>query len=285
VVEGSAPIDGTYTGVSFVVRDAFKTTDHPFYGQGFPVGYVVNGSQGPELILTVGYTYTFVVNSLCNHPMYFSSSITGQGDAEITEGVVAANRAMICGGATVTFTPGVDLIGTPVYYQCRVHSKMGYKITIKPETICNKYSRALTLTNVQLVTTVVTGAFTQLVAPTSPLLGFFDGTYNAVNYTNPANAAATTNLANHLVQFFGAALGCTDPSYPPYTGNTDLHAVHIALPIGSFEFSAFNNIVIGVMAGAGVSQGAGAGVAQGAGAGAGVSHGAGAGVATRCRPH
>jgi hypothetical protein len=131
---------------------------------------------------------------------------------------------------------------------------MGYKITIKPETICNKYSRALTLTNVQLVTTVVTGAFTQLVAPTSPLLGFFDGTYNAVNYTNPANAAATTNLANHLVQFFGAALGCTDPSYPPYTGNTDLHAVHIALPIGSFEFSAFNNIVIGVMAGAGVSQ-------------------------------
>jgi len=60
-------------------------------------------------------------------------------------------------------------------------------------------------------------------------------------------------LAGHLVQFFGAALGCNDPTFPAYTGRSDMRVVHAILPIGTNEFDVFNGAVISTLAEAGVA--------------------------------
>jgi len=122
-------------------------------------------------------------------------------------------------------------------------------------SICDRYSVALGLTNVQLVTAVVTGTFNAAVMPGSLIEGFFNGTVPAGSIDFVTNAAQKSRLFNDLVGFFGQTtiLGCTDTDYPAYNASTDLHAIHQDMPIGTAEFEAFNSDLIGVLKASGVS--------------------------------
>jgi hypothetical protein len=120
-------------------------------------------------------------------------------------------------------------------------------------SICDRYSRLLGVTNVQLVSLVVEKTF-EAALGSSTLVGFFDGTVPAGSTDFTTNTAAATALSNSLVAFFGAALSCTDPGFPVYNGGT-MKAVHANMPIGLKEFNTFNSALLGVLASAGVAQG------------------------------
>ena len=57
---------------TFVVSSRVKTPTSNTFGQGFPVGYTVNGIETPEINVIAGKTYNFTVLSACNHPFYTS---------------------------------------------------------------------------------------------------------------------------------------------------------------------------------------------------------------------
>jgi len=123
-------------------------------------------------------------------------------------------------------------------------------------TICNRYSGALGVSNYGLVSTVVSGVFANVSSAGSPLLHFFDGT--TVNF--PGNmmidfrvaGTSQTTLVAHLIQFFGAALGCDDGTIGTYAGAT-MSASHSFMTINNANFNYFNQVVLGVMGGAGVT--------------------------------
>jgi hypothetical protein len=109
------------------------------------------------------------------------------------------------------------------------------------DSICDKYSKALAITNKQLVIAVVQGTVKNVVAAGAPTKKYFDGTkpVGSVNYLNPANGPALAALAESLVSFFGGALACSDGTISPYTGPT-MSRVHQPLGISSGEFNFFN---------------------------------------------
>jgi len=121
-------------------------------------------------------------------------------------------------------------------------------------SICDKYSKALNLTNLKLVTTVVSGTVGKVTASGTNTLKYFDGTKPAgsTNFLDAKNAASLKALSDSLVSFFGGALGCTDGTITAYTGPT-LAKVHSKMGISGAEFDFFNSQVIVVLAGAGVS--------------------------------
>jgi len=125
------------------------------------------------------------------------------------------------------------------------------------QTFCDFYSAATGKSQLQLLNDVVGGVISKLVADSSPVLKYFNGVKppGSINYLDPNNAPLLTRLQNHIVQFFGApfALSCSDPSFPPYAGNPDMAAVHKHMGINDAEFDFFNEQVIAVIAGAGVS--------------------------------
>jgi hypothetical protein len=99
-----------------------------------------------------------------------------------------------------------------------------------------------------------------LVKAGSPTLTFFDGTTNSranggsVNNNHPAgsgtaspnylaNPDALNYLVDHLVSFFGSALGCTGYAFPAYTGVTSMKAVHAGMQINAAVFNYFNEQV------------------------------------------
>jgi len=127
--------------------------------------------------------------------------------------------------------------------------------TLAQDSICDKYSQALNLTNQQLVKTVVDGVVQKIVQPGTVTKKYFDGTKPAgsTNFLDPANKDALNALVASLVQFFGAGLGCSDGTITPYTGPS-MDKVHQPMGIQSGEFNSFNEAVISVLAGAGVSD-------------------------------
>jgi len=122
------------------------------------------------------------------------------------------------------------------------------------DTICEKYSKALGVTQTQLMNTIVTAVVTAEVSDPAIKL-FFDGTLppGSVNFLN--NQSAFNRLAMNLVAFFGAAIGCNDPNFPAYRGNKDMKAVHKFMPIDYDTFEMFNTIFIGALAKLGVDGG------------------------------
>jgi len=123
-------------------------------------------------------------------------------------------------------------------------------------TICNRYSGALNLRNYDLVNTVVLGVFTNITTAGSPLISFFDG--STINFPGAtkvnfiAAGASQTTLVAHLIQFFGAALGCSDGTIGTYAG-ANMTASHNFMIINNANFNYFNQAVLGVMRGAGVT--------------------------------
>jgi len=121
-------------------------------------------------------------------------------------------------------------------------------------SICDRYSKALSVTNKELVSTVVTGVFTAITADGAPTLKYFNGVKPAgsMNYLNPKNKLALDGLSNGLVSFFGTALMCSDETLPPY-GGPNMKAVHKIMRINEAEFNFFNVQVIQVLRNAGVT--------------------------------
>jgi len=58
-------------------------------------------------------------------------------------------------------------------------------------------------------------------------------------------------LRNHLIEFFGAALGCTDRTIGIYNGRS-LKDAHRGIPINLASFKEFNSAVTATMTAAGV---------------------------------
>jgi truncated hemoglobin YjbI len=240
---------------TFTVTTAFKTAAHPYFQQGFAVGYKIDNSENPNIALYVGRTYTFYYNGSCIHPLYISSDPSGQGVGVVTDGITKPPQ--VCRDTpNLVWKPTAAQVGQTFYYQCVTHSKMGWQIQVTEEPFCDKYSRLLGVTNEALVSNVVGDVFVNLTKPNADLLEFFDGTTppGSTDFTDPANSAATNKLAANLVAFFGIALGCPDPAFPKYNGNPDMKVVHQNIPIGQAEFDSFNNLVIAVMAQKGVSK-------------------------------
>jgi len=120
-------------------------------------------------------------------------------------------------------------------------------------SICNKYSVPGNMNNLGLVTAVINGVLAAAVNPANGLLQFFNGTVPAGSPNFVANTTAYGILQAHLIQFFGAALGCSDGTIGAYQGNSMVIA-HQNIPINNATFEGFNGAVIAVLKGFGVSQ-------------------------------
>jgi truncated hemoglobin YjbI len=120
-----------------------------------------------------------------------------------------------------------------------------------PPTICDYYSHALGLTNLELVAFVVNE--TVIAALSSDLVVFFNGEVpeGSTNFADPLNLESFIHLFQGLVNFFGVALGCTDGSIPPYTGPS-LADAHAGMPINATQFEQFNGFIIDILDAAGV---------------------------------
>jgi len=124
-------------------------------------------------------------------------------------------------------------------------------VTVKDVSICDKYSNALKIKNVDLVTSVVTKTFGGITKPGTVTINFFNGVQPPGSTNFLTNSGALTRLVNGLVAFFGSALGCTDGSIGPYKGGS-LRNVHSGMGVTNRAFNFFNFNVISVMKQAGV---------------------------------
>jgi len=114
---------------TFTVTVATKTSDHPYNGQGWPEGYVIDGDQGAELTLVRGETYTFQMSNVAAlHPFYISTSASGgDGGASAYDDGVTGNGAS--GNAALTFEVPMDAPDL-LWYQCMNHGQMGWQLVI-----------------------------------------------------------------------------------------------------------------------------------------------------------
>jgi len=121
------------------------------------------------------------------------------------------------------------------------------------DSICDKYSTLLKVTNKQLVTNVVVGTFGKITAKDAPTLIYFNGVKppGSTDFINK-NKDQLKGLVDGLVSFFGMALGCSDGSISPYTGGS-LRSVHKKMMITLPDFLFFNRQVVSVLKIAGVS--------------------------------
>jgi hypothetical protein len=109
----------------YTITVAMKNPSDPFYGRGSDMAFVVDGTQGKEIVLTRGVTYIFHVRTNVQHDFYFTTSPMGRGAGTVTDGI----KGQFTYIGDVTFTPTA---ATPdvMYYACRNHAFMGGKIHI-----------------------------------------------------------------------------------------------------------------------------------------------------------
>jgi len=124
---------------------------------------------------------------------------------------------------------------------------------VNPTTICPKYAGALEISQIKLMTAVITAVVKKELS--DPLiLPFFNGQTPAGSVNFVANTTAFNKLATNLITFFGGALGCVEPGFPKYTGNPSMKAVHQRMPISQALFSDFNNNLIQALGDLGVTS-------------------------------
>jgi hypothetical protein len=152
-----------------------------------------------------------------------------------------------------------------------------------PPTICSKYTVAIFVNDTAdnqlalmqaVVNLAVLGdeSLPGILAAGGGLVALFDGSGNttnrggdagvAVNFLDgasglPDNLDANSNTAfllNHLYQFFGALLGCTEDGFPSYQGVADMYEVHKFMFINNTQMNYFNSQVAGAASSLGVSD-------------------------------
>lgn len=109
----------------FIITVGQKDPSHPFYGQGSPMGFLVDNVEGKTIVLRRGKTYTFDVETNPKHDVYFSTNHVGWGGGVVTHGI----KGQFTYKGTITVTPDEN---TPdvMYYACRNHSTMGGKVYV-----------------------------------------------------------------------------------------------------------------------------------------------------------
>ena len=112
---------------TFTVTVVSKTAAHPYFGQGHPEGYAINGVQGAELTLQRGQTYTFQMSGVPGlHPFYISTDAAGSGLGTYSDGVTGTPGT---GNAAVTFTVPANAPDL-LWYQCLFHDFMGWRMNV-----------------------------------------------------------------------------------------------------------------------------------------------------------
>jgi plastocyanin len=194
----------------------------------------------PSFTIAVGDTINFILGgNQPSHPFVFCSSTvtTPTTTCALASAVLGTNNGATTAGKVVSYT--FTASGT-YYYGCHAHAAMGNVINVvTTENICPYYSRlvygnilseneaslmTLIVSTAVLGTTTNTPVVPGLLATTSPVLQFFNGSMPYINRavndamytcnTPPctinfaADTAAYGILASHLVAFFGTALGC-----------------------------------------------------------------------------
>lgn len=126
------PLSPSASNTDFTVEVAEKDATHPYFGTGYPFGYVLNGSQDPGLTLVRGTTYRFYFDgpgtccsSTLGHPFVFTSDSVGGG---ANSGSVISTGVVQYGDSTY-FTPDSSTPSS-LFYMCNVHQSMGAAITV-----------------------------------------------------------------------------------------------------------------------------------------------------------
>ena len=109
------------------VTVASKTTEHRFHGDGSSNGYLIDGHEGAQVVLSLGvHKFDQADSSNTGHPLRFYYD---QGKTlQYTSGVTTAGTPGSSGAhTTITVDEGTP---SPLYYQCSSHSYMGNAVQI-----------------------------------------------------------------------------------------------------------------------------------------------------------
>lgn len=116
---------------TFAVTTVTKTAANPYFDQGHPMGYAIDGVEGAEITVRRGETVVFQLAGVQSfHPFYLSTSASGGGAGEYTDGVTGAPAT---GDQTVTFVVPLDAPDL-LWYQCTFHQFMGFRIVVANAT-------------------------------------------------------------------------------------------------------------------------------------------------------
>jgi len=118
--------------------------------------------------------------------------------------------------------------------------------------LCNAYSVPFNLDNLDLIGEVVDGTVSKALGSAN-LRQYFNGQTppGSIDFTSSPNLFAM--LRNHLIEFFGMALGCTDRTIGVYNGRS-LRDAHRFMGINLATFKEFNNAIVATLNAAGVRQ-------------------------------
>lgn len=116
----------------FKVSIAPKTPDHIFYNKGSKMAYQFNGQFLKPLLLQIGQTYTFAIDTP-NHPFYFTTNDTGAMKPNDDPAEMSKPTEI----GLVTFKP-TSIMPREFYYQCANHPKMGGKVKLYIEIVPTK---------------------------------------------------------------------------------------------------------------------------------------------------
>jgi len=113
-------------------------------------------------------------------------------------------------------------------------------------SICEKWAAGAKASQLELVQGAVLAVFGDLTATGSKTRPFFDGTVPCQSRNFIDNKLNQAGLAKSLIAFFGQAgvLGCSDPAFPKYQGNSDMEDVHKEMPITKELFDVFVNSLV-----------------------------------------
>jgi len=116
--------------------------------------------------------------------------------------------------------------------------------------LCNSYSVPSNLDNLELVGSVVDGVVSKALGSMN-LKQYFNGQTPPGSIDFTSNPQLFAILRNHLIEFFGMALGCTDRTIGVYNGRS-LRDAHRFMGINFSTFKEFNNAITSTLASAGV---------------------------------
>ncbi len=125
---GAAPVSGAAAAAEtnvFVIEVAPKDTDHPYFGKGSRLGFVLDGVPGKAIVVRRGETYIFRVRTNVQHDFYLSLKDVGWGSAVYSRGV----EGQFTFKGDVLFSPDEHTPDT-LYYECRNHQYMGGRIVV-----------------------------------------------------------------------------------------------------------------------------------------------------------